>query len=146
MCDVLLPPGVNPTAVKYIFIISYQDTVLFQYGEMITSDATLDISRIDGVFIASVLYTLEIHNTKSWLITTVGFVSYTGDLRTSEQKLISFHTSYPEFDSVTSFCFEGMLRILFILNKFIFKYYLFISIWKDINFLFDVSRAVTGSH
>jgi hypothetical protein len=23
MCDVLLPPGVNPTAVKYIYIISY---------------------------------------------------------------------------------------------------------------------------
>jgi hypothetical protein len=25
MCDVLLPPGVNPTAVKYIYIISYQN-------------------------------------------------------------------------------------------------------------------------
>jgi hypothetical protein len=30
MCDVLLPPGVNPTAVKYIYIYIYM-YILYQY-------------------------------------------------------------------------------------------------------------------
>jgi hypothetical protein len=33
MCDVLLPPGVNPTAVKYIYhIISNQINTLAKHG------------------------------------------------------------------------------------------------------------------
>ena len=56
-----------------------------QGGGMVTSGATLDISQTDGIFFANVLYTLEIHNTKSTLCTAVGFVSCNGILRTSEQ-------------------------------------------------------------
>jgi len=52
---------------------------------MITSGVTLGISQTDGVFFANYLYTLEFRNKQSTLCTSVGFVSHTGDLRTSEQ-------------------------------------------------------------
>jgi hypothetical protein len=58
---------------------------MFQYGGLITNGATLYIYQTDGVFFANDLYTLEIRNTESTLCTVVGFVSHTGDLRTSEQ-------------------------------------------------------------
>jgi hypothetical protein len=62
-----------------------EDTVLFWYGGMNTSDATSDMCQTDGVFFANDLYTLEIRNMKGTLCTVVGLVSYTDDLRTSEQ-------------------------------------------------------------
>jgi len=52
---------------------------------VITSDVTLDISQMDGVFFTNYLCTLEFRNTQSTLCTAVGFVSHTCDLRTSEQ-------------------------------------------------------------
>jgi hypothetical protein len=67
---------------------------------MITSGATLNISQTDRVFFANYLYTLEFCNTQSTLCIAVGFVSHTGDLRTSEQQLILFQTSYPASISV----------------------------------------------
>ena len=39
----------------------------------------------DGVFFANDFYILKIRNTKSTLCIAVGFVSHTGDLRSSEQ-------------------------------------------------------------
>jgi hypothetical protein len=37
MCDVLLPPGVNPTAVKYIYHIIYEYMELLVKSEILTS-------------------------------------------------------------------------------------------------------------
>jgi hypothetical protein len=40
MCDVLLPPGVNPTAVKYIYIyhiILYYTIIIIELGKVLVN-------------------------------------------------------------------------------------------------------------
>jgi hypothetical protein len=53
MCDVLLPPGVNPTAVKYIYV-SYHNVITVELGlsELIGTASHSDKQkiRIIGVF------------------------------------------------------------------------------------------------
>jgi hypothetical protein len=53
MCDVLLPPGVNPTAVKYMYIISYISYHIRDHegpeGEWIYSFTFFSTSAVDGV-------------------------------------------------------------------------------------------------